>query len=46
MSSSFLLEVGKLLIDASAVAILGWVVILQAEILRKVVSQLSRNRRK
>lgn len=46
MSSSFFLELGKLLIDGSAVAILGWVVIRQAEILRNVVNRLSRRRRK
>ena len=46
MSSSFFLEMGKLLIDGSPIAILGWVVICQAEVLRRVVEQLSRNRRK
>jgi len=46
MSSSFFLELGKLLIDGSPIAILGWVVIRQAEVLRRVVDQLSRSRRK
>jgi len=46
MSTSFFLELGKLLIDGSPIAILGWVVIRQAEVLRRVVDQLSRSRRK
>jgi hypothetical protein len=46
MSTSFFLDLGKLLIDGSPIAILGWVVICQANVLRRVVDLLSRNRRK
>jgi hypothetical protein len=46
MSSSLLLELVKLAIDGSPIAILGFVAIRQAEILRKVVDRLSQRRRK